>query len=143
MRVKRLNRCVYYCQYHIVLPTKYRRKIFNDGIFVYFQERLRRVLRLYPQLEVSEQGHDRDHIHLLVGIPPSMSVSDCVRVLKSYLSRDVKKRFKFLQYVYYGTDGIWSDGYFVSTVGINEKQIRRYIEMQGKKDFGQTMQLFE
>ena len=98
---------------------------------------------MYPQLEVSEQGHDRDHIHLLVGIPPSMSVSDCVRVLKSYLSRDIKKRFKFLEYVYYGTDGIWSDGYFVSTVGINERQIRRYIEMQGKEDFGQTMQLFE
>ena len=143
MRVKRLNHCVYQCQYHIVLPTKYRRKIFNDGIFEYFKERLRRVLRLYPQLEVAEQGHDRDHIHLLVGIPRSMSVSDCVRVLKSYLSRDIKKRFKFLQYVYYGIDGIWSDGYFVSTVGINEKQIRRYIEMQGKEDFGQTMELFE
>ena len=143
MRVKRLNHCVYQCQYHIVLPTKYRRKIFNDGIFVYFKERLRRVLRLYPQLEVAEQGHDRDHIHLLVSIPPSMSVSDCVRVLKSFLSRDIKKRFKFLQYVYYGTDGIWSDGYFVSTVGINEKQIRKYIEMQGKEDFGQTMELFE
>ncbi|MGN0023162.1 MAG: IS200/IS605 family transposase [Elusimicrobiaceae bacterium] len=143
MRVKRLNHCVYQCQYHIVLPTKYRRKIFNDGIFAYFKERLRRVLRLYPQLEVSEQGDDRDHIHLLVGIPPSMSVSDCVRVLKSFLSWDIKKRFKFLQYVYYGTDGIWSDGYFVSTVGINAKQIRRYIEMQGKEDFGQTMELVE
>ena len=68
---------------------------------------------------------------------------DCVRVLKSFLSWDIKKRFKFLQYVYYGTDGIWSNGYFVSTVGINEWQLRKYKERQGKEDFGQTMELFE
>lgn len=143
MRVKKLNHCVYQCQYHIVLPTKYRRKIFNDGIFAYFKSRLKKVLEMYPQIEIEEQNHDRDHVHLLVIIPPSMRVSDVVRVLKSFLSRDIKKNFDFLKYVYYGTEGIWSDGYFVSTVGINEKQIRKYIEMQGKEDEGRTMELFD
>ncbi len=50
----------------------------------------------------------------------------------------MKKKFAFLKEVYWGTDGIWSDGYFFSTVGINEKIIKNYIEMQGKEDLGQT-----
>jgi len=79
---------------------------------------------------------------MLVSIPPSMRVSDAVRIIKCNLSRDMKAKFPFLKKVYYGTDGIWSDGYFVSTVGINEEQIRKYIDMQGQEDVGQTAWLF-
>ena len=53
-------------------------------------------------------------------------------------SKDIKKKFNFLKDVYWGTDGIWSDGYFVSTVGINEEIIKKYIEQQGKEDSGQA-----
>ena len=61
-----------------------------------------------------------------------------VRILKSNTSRDLKKKFPFLKEVYWGTDGIWSDGYFVSTVGVNEHIIKKYIENQGKEDSGQA-----
>ena len=54
----------------------------------------------------------------------------------------MKKKFPFLKKCYYGTDSIWSDGYFVTTVGINEEQIRKYIDMQGQEDLGRTMKLF-
>ena len=67
-----------------------------------------------------------------------MSVGQVVRILKSNTSRDLKKKFPFLKKVYWGTDGIWSDGYFVSTVGINDSIIRKYIENQGKEDSGQA-----
>ena len=65
-------------------------------------------------------------------------ISQVVRIIKSNTSRDLKKKFKFLKDVYWGSDGIWSDGYFVSTVGVNEEIIKKYIEQQGKEDSGQA-----
>ena len=67
-----------------------------------------------------------------------MSVGSAVRIIKSNISVNLKKKFPFLKKVYYGTDGIWSEGYFVSTVGINEQIIKRYIEAQGEEDAGQA-----
>ena len=76
---------------------------------------------------------------MLVSIPPKMSVGSVVRIVKSNTSRGLKQKFPFLKEMYWGTDGIWSDGYFVSTVGVNESTIRKYIENQGKEDSGQAM----
>ena len=101
-------------------------------------ERLKEVKTYYPALDIIEINHDVDHIHILAVIPPKMSVGQVVRILKSNTSRDLKKKFPFLKKVYWGTDGIWSDGYFVSTVGVNEEIIKRYIENQGKEDSGQA-----
>ena len=67
-----------------------------------------------------------------------MSVGSAVRVIKSNISVKLKEKFPFLKKVYWGTDGIWSDGYFVSTVGINERVIKRYIESQSEEDSGQV-----
>ena len=75
---------------------------------------------------------------MLVSIPPKMSVGSAVRILKSNLSYKLKEKFPFLKKVYWGTDGIWSDSYFASTVGLNEEAIKRYIEMQGQEDAGQA-----
>lgn len=138
MKYRKQSHCVYYCEYHLVFATKYRRKIFNEGIFAYMKERLKEVKMHYPMVDILEINHDEDHVHMLVVIPPKMSVSQVVRILKSNTSRDLKKKFSFLKDVYWGTDGVWSDGYFVSTVGINEEVIKRYIEHQGKEDSGQA-----
>lgn len=102
------------------------------------KERIKEVKEHYPELDILEINHDIDHIHILVIIPPKMSVSQAVRILKSNTSRDLKKKFPFLKKVYWGTDGVWSDGYFVSTVGVNERVIRDYIEKQGQEDSGQA-----
>ena len=139
MEYTKLSHCVFHCRYHIVLPTKYRRKIFNDGIFSYFKDRLVEVSKYYPLIRIIEVNHDKDHIHLFVSIPPTMSVGSVVRILKSNLSRRLKQKFSFLKEVYWGADGIWSDGYFVSTAGINADVIQRYIRNQGKIDCGQAL----
>ena len=102
------------------------------------QERLKQIKDHYPELDIIKVNHDVDHIHLFIVIPPKMSVSEVVRIIKSNTSKDLKKKFVFLKDVYWGTDGIWSDGYFVSTVGINEEVIKKYIEQQGKEDSGQA-----
>ena len=138
MKLRKQSHCVYQCEYHLVLATKYRRKVFNDGIFGYVLERLKAVKEHYPEIEILKIEHNKDHVHMLVSIPPKMSVGRVVGILKANTSRRLKEKFSFLKDVYWGTDGIWSDGYFVSTVGINEKIIQRYIQLQGEEDSGQA-----
>ena len=138
MQLKKQSHCVYRCEYHIVFATKYRRRIFNEGIFSYMLERLKELSDHYPEIEILEINHDKDHIHMLASIPPKMSVGKVVGIIKANTSRRLKERFPFLKDVYWGTDGIWSDGYFVSTVGINEQIIQKYIQQQGQEDSGQA-----
>lgn len=90
------------------------------------------------EIRLLTMNHDKDHIHLHLSIPPKMRVSDVVRTIKSISGRLLKKKFEYMRKAYWGVDGIWSDGYFVSTVGINEYAIKRYIEQQGKEDMGQA-----
>ena len=135
---KRQSNCVYLCQYHLVLATKYRRKIINAGVSEFLRNRLREVSEHYPELEILEYNHDQDHIHLLVSIPPKMNVGSVVRLIKTNTSRKLKSTFPFLKAVYWGTDSVWSGRYVVSTVGISRGVIRRYIERQGQEDEGQA-----
>ena len=139
MQLIRLAHSVYHCEYHLVIVTKYRREIFNEGVFAYMQERLAEITEYYPQIKFREINHDKDHIHLLVSIPPTMSVGKAVGIIKANTAKQLKQKFPFLKQVYWGTDSIWSSGYFVTTVGANEQAIRKYIEEQGKKDLGQTL----
>jgi putative transposase len=138
MEYHRQGHCVYYTQYHIVFPTKYRRKIFNEGVKSYFTIILKRVTGQYPEIHINEVNTDLDHTHLLVTVPPKMAVSDAVRIIKANTATALRQKFPFLNDVYWGVSGIWSDGYFVSTVGINEDVIRRYIQQQGQQDTGQA-----
>ena len=139
MKLIWISHCVYSCDYHIVLVTKYRKAIFNEGIFAYFSIKLREVREHYPLIQIREMNHDKDHVHLLVSIPPTMSVGKVVGIIKQNTAYQLKKKFIFLKSVYWGTDAVWSEGYFVSTVGINDTIIKKYIEDQGKKDSGQTL----
>ncbi|SRR5258708_1144694 len=134
-----ISHCIYQCDYHIVIVTKYRKAIFNEGIFAYFKIKLAEITQHYPLIKIAQVNHDRDHIHLLVSIPPTMAVGKAVRLIKQNTAKELKQKFPFLKEVYWGTEAIWSEGYFVSTVGINDKEIKAYIENQGKKDTGQTL----
>ena len=138
MELIHLSHCVYQCDYHIVLVAKYRRKIFNDGIFAYFDKKLAEITEHYPLLQFKAVNHDKDHIHFLVSIPPTMTVGTAIGIIKQNTARELKRKFPFLKRVYWGTDAVWSEGYFVSTVGADEAVIEAYIEEQGKKDAGQT-----
>ena len=138
MKFRTQGHCVYLNNYHIILVSKYRRKIFNEGVFAYMMECLKELHEHYPEIEILEANHDHDHIHLLVSIAPKYSVSQVIRVLKLNTATHLRKKFEHIQKTYWGVGGIWSDGYFSSTVGVNEKVVRRYIEHQGKQDRGQA-----
>jgi putative transposase len=139
MALTSLSHCVYHCEYHLVIVTKYRRKIINEGIFAYFEEKLAELTRYHPLIKFIEVNHDQDHIHFLISIPPTVGVGKMVGIIKQNTARSLKQKFPFLKKVYWGTDSVWSDGYFVTTIGANKKLIEKYIIDQGKKDSGQTL----
>ena len=138
MEYIKLSHCVYNCEYHIVLVTKYRRAVFNEGIFAYLDKKLAEITEHYPLIRFKAVNHDEDHIHIQVAIPPTIAVGKVVGIIKQNTSVGLKQKFPFLKQVYWGTEGIWTEGYFVSTVGIDEAVIKAYIENQGKQDAGQT-----
>jgi putative transposase len=78
-----------------------------------------------------------------MSIPPQQSVGDAVRLIKTNTAQNIKDQFPELKQYYWGTDSLWSAGYFVSTAGPNSEIIKRYIEKQGDYDAGQTTSLFD
>ncbi len=140
---RRTEHSVYLCDYHIVLPTKYRRPIFTTELWQHVYQKLLVVTEYYPRLHIHEANHDQDHIHLSISIPPQMSVGKVVGLIKTNTARGIKEQFPQLKKVYWGNDGIWSDGYFVSTVGADAEVIKRYIKQQGTEDTAQTATLFD
>jgi len=135
MRIRQLNHSAYQIEYHIVFGTKYRRKIIKDYVKVELIKSLHKVQRKFPDWYIPKINAGADHVHMLIEIPPKYSVSYAVQTMKSATSFHLRKTFKFINQIYqYGN--IWSVGYFVSTVGLNESQIKKYIERQNKLDKG-------
>ena len=102
------------------------------------ETKLDEIRKYYPEIEYIERNINSDHVHLVLNFPPKFSVSSIVRILKSNTGKALKEKFKFLQERYYGRGGIWSVGYFVSTVGLDEKMIRNYVKYQEAEDLGQA-----
>jgi putative transposase len=138
MEFKKQGHCVYHVRYHLVIATKYRLKIFKPGFGEYLKKLVIGVGRQTPEIEIIEVNTDKDHMHVLLSIPPKISISEVVKAIKAKTGLYMRRKFPFLAKVYWDTNGIWSRGYFVSTVGISESTIRKYIEMQGKEDSGQA-----
>ena len=137
MRTRSLNHSRYQMEYHIVWGTLYRRRYIKDYVKQELRKYLYQATKKYPTLYIHSFNTDEDHLHLQIEIPPNLSIAAVVRILKSESSIHLKKKFKFIRDMY--IDGsIWSVGYFVSTVGLNEEAIKKYIASQGRKDKGTT-----
>jgi len=138
MQYNRLGHAIFYTRYHLVISTKYRRKIFTSGMAGYLKLKVREVQKHHPEIVIHEVNTDQDHVHILVSVAPKLALSQAVSLIKANTARDMRKKLPFLNQVYWGFDGMWSVGYFISTVGVNEATIRRYIEQQGQEDSGQA-----
>src|SRR3989344_1364061 len=141
MKYYRLAHVVYHTQYHLVWIPRFRRKFLVPGVKEYLIKKLDEVRKYYPEIYFVERNIQTDHVHILLGIPPKYSVSKVVNILKSNTSRALRKRFTFLSRLYANQGSIWSVGYFISTVGINESIVRKYIRFQKKEDSGQQLHL--
>ena len=132
MGINKLAHVVWECKYHIVLVPKYRYKIFTRQIRESIREEIRKLC-VWMRIEIIEGHVCSDHIHICVSIPPKYSISEVIGTLKGKSAIRMFNRFPELRKRYWGSH-FWSRGYFVNTVGKNEKMIREYIKNQDKLD---------
>ena len=121
------------CQYHIVFAPKYRRKAIYGQIKKDIGEILRKLCE-QKGVEIIEAEACQDHIHMLVSIPPHLSVAQFMGFLKGKSSLVIFDRHANLKYKY-GSRHFWARGYYVDTVGKNEKMIKEYIRNQLEDDY--------
>ena len=123
------------CKYHIIFCPKYRRQV----IYGKLRNEIGKILRqlcAYQGVEIIEAEACIDHIHMLVSIPPKISVSSFVGYLKGKSSLMIFDKFANLKYRY-GNRRFWCEGYYVDTVGRNKKVIEQYIRRQLDDDIAQ------
>lgn len=125
----------YRCEYHIVFAPKYRRKIIYKELKADIGEIFRKLCKEL-KVEIIEAEACPDHIHMLVSIPPYMSVAQFVGTLKSKSALMIFDRHANLKYKY-GSRSFWCRGYYVDTVGKNARMIEEYIRNQLEEDFAQ------
>lgn len=123
------------CKYHIVFAPKYRRKIIYGKLRKDISQILVELCRR-KGIEILEAEACIDHIHMLVTIPPKYSISSVMGYLKGKSSLIIFDRHANLKYKY-GNRHFWCRGYYVSTVGKNEKKIKEYIANQLQEDYYQ------
>ena len=130
--VSSLSHTKWDCKYHIVFTPKYRRKAIYAKLRADIGKYIRRCC-MYKGADIIEAHAMPDHIHMLVRIPPKLSVSSFMGYLKGKTSLMIFDEHANLKYNY-GARHFWSEGYYVSTVGLNKKTVQNYIKNQELED---------
>lgn len=123
------------CKYHIVFSPKYRRQIIYGKIKVDIGNMLRKLCE-YKGVEIIEAEACKDHIHMLVSIPPQYSVAQIVGYLKGKSSLMILEKYANMKYKY-GNWHFWCRGYYVGTAGRNRRAIEQYIRNQLQEDLSE------
>jgi putative transposase len=132
-RFRRLSHTIWHCQYHIVWTPKYRFRILTGNV----GEEVGRCIRAFVEQqksEVVELNVQHDHVHLLTMVPPKVSISDYVGIIKGRTAIRVFNKFRELKHRPYWGNHFWSRGYCVDTVGLDEEKIRRYVKYQERRE---------
>jgi len=133
VKYKKLTHTVYHCNYHIVFVPKYRFRVLDGKIQEFVETKLRQISEWY-QVEIEELSVQKDHVHMLVSIPPKLSISNYVGILKGKTAIKLFEKKRYLREKPYWGNHFWARGYFVTTVGIDENIIRRYINHQESEE---------
>ena len=120
------------CKYHVVFAPKYRRQIIYGKIKQDIGLMLRQLCA-YKEIEILEAEARKDHVHMLLNIPPKYSISQVMGYLKGKSSLMIYEKYANLKYKY-GNRHFWCHGYYVSTVGRNKNAIETYIRNQLQED---------
>ena len=132
-RFRKLAHSLYECKYHIVFCPKYRYRILKDEVAEYVRQQIYQLVKQQEGVEIIELNIQEDHVHLVLWIPPKYPVSEIMGFLKGKLAIRVFERFPALGRRYWGRH-LWSRGYCVSTVGVDEEMIRQYVRWQERQD---------
>ena len=120
--------------YHYVCPAKYRKVVFDKEVDEILKETCVGIEKRY-EIKFLEIGADNDHVHFLIQSVPTYSAKKIIQTVKSITAREIFERVPEIKKELWGGE-LWSDGYYVSTVGQrgNEETIRRYVQEQGKEE---------
>ncbi len=129
---QKLAHAVWQCKYHIIWCPKYRFKIFAGTLQKSVEEILRQLCE-WKKLEILEINVQEDHVHMILSIPPKFSVSEVVGFLKGKCAIKIFDKHLSLKKRYWGRH-FWAKGYCVSTVGLDEVKVRKYVKWQREKD---------
>lgn len=129
---KRSTHAVWECKYHMVWCTKYRFRILKEEVGRSVRDIIRQLCE-WKRVEILEGNVQIDHIHLIVSFPPKYSIAEVVGFLKGKSAIKIFDRHIGLKKRYWGRH-FWAKGYCVSTVGLDEEQIRKYVRWQLKRD---------
>jgi len=130
---KKQSHVVYQCSYHIVWCPKYRFRILKGQVGNYIENRIRELCE-WKKVEILELNVREDHVHMVVVIPPRLSVSDLMGTLKGKTAISLFKSMPDLKKKPYWGNHFWSRGYCVTTIGLDEDIIRRYVKYQEESE---------
>ena len=133
MKYKKLSHSIWLCTYHIVFCPKYRFKVLEGRAEVAVRNELYRLCSQKDQIFVEEINVQSDHVHMILFVPPKYAVSEIMGFLKGKTAIKLFQTQKQLTKQYWGKH-IWARGYCVSSIGINEAQIRKYVKWQQERD---------
>ena len=132
-RFRKLSHAVWHCQYHVVWVPKYRFRILTGRV----KTEVERCIRAFCEqkaCEVVELNVQKDHVHVVVMVPPKLSISDLMGIVKGRTAIRVFRQFPELKSRRYWGNHFWAPGYCVDTVGLNEEMIRKYVKYQEDKE---------
>ena len=132
-RFKKLSHTLWHCQYHIVWTPKYRLRILEGEV----KQEVHNCIHTFSEqkkCEVVELNVQKDHIHLIAMVPPKLSISDYMGIVKGRTAIRVFNRFRKLKQKPYWGNHFWSKGYCVDTVGLDADKIARYVKYQEVKE---------
>ena len=132
-KYKKLSHVIYYHVYHIVWTPKYRYRILEGVVKETVEAKIKMVCE-WKKLEILELNIQPDHIHLILSIPPKLSVSQVMGYLKGKTAIQVFQKFPGLKKKPYWGNHFWARGYCSSTVGLDEEKIRKYVKHQEKQE---------
>ena len=132
-RFRKLAQTIWYCQYHIVWVPKYRFRILNGKI----ADEVENCIRAFSEqlgCEVIELNIQIDHVHLIVMVPPKVSISGYAGTVKGRTAIRVFNRFRKLKEKPYWGNHFWARGYCVDTIGLDSEMVRKYVKYQEQKE---------
>ena len=132
-KFNKLTHSLYECKYHIVFCPKYRYRILKDEVAESVRQQLYSLCRQKDNVQVLELNIQPDHVQLVVSIPPKYAVSDFMGYLKGKLAIRLFQQYEKLGKRYWGQH-LWSRGYCVSTIGLDEDRIRKYVQWQEQRE---------
>ena len=132
-RFEKLAHVIWHCQYHLVWVPKYRYRVLDGKVGTEVDHAIRQQLAGL-KCRLMELNVQKDHVHLLVKVPPKLSISTVMGTLKGKTAIRIFQRFPELKTKPYWGNHFWAEGYCVDTVGLDSDMIRKYVKYQGDNE---------